>query len=414
MMKRLTALQSLPLATPAGKILCRAGWDADTQTYLHLPFDYTPNIPEHPTTDQVQFALVQLMGPFRAYNWATHDDAAAAVCSVLTAVARPVLDLCPAVLFDASSQGSGKTKAATALGSLMTGRREGVLPFSGLDDDELRKQIISGVLTAQPFHCLDNVVGYFKSPTLAAVLTAGRLQGRVLGASRTVDASIRALFTLTSNNASLDADLLRRTMRVRIDSGVDPTRRRFDFCPVSEALRDRLKIAEAACVIWRACLNAGAPRIADDDAGGFESWSNLCRQPVLWLAREGLAEGLGWQLGDPAASMLADASGSDPELEAHADLLRALNALAPDGTVFSSQELLTWWKAGEHADEGPFASLREAVTECLNLRAGVLPTGRSIGRMLHFRRDRVVRNLQLLAKGDRSTNAQLWRVVHVG
>lgn len=215
---------------------------------------------------------------------------------------------------------------------------------------------------------------------------------------------------MTSNNCSLDADLMRRTMRVRIDSGADPTLRRFDFCPVSEALRDRLKIAESACVIWRAYLAAEAPRIANDDAGGFTNWSNLCRQPVLWLAREGLADGLG----DPAASMLADAAGSDPELEAHADLLRALNALAPDGAVFSSKELLTWWKAGEHADDGPFASLREAVSECLNLRAGQVPTGRSLGRMLHFRRDRVVHKLQLLAKGDRSTNAQLWRVVHVG
>lgn len=408
-MKRLTAVHSLPFATPAGRLVDRAGWNSETGIYLHLPFDYSPTIQEHPTPDQVRSAVARLVGPFRAYRWANPDDAAAAVCSVLTAVARPVLDLCPAVLFDASSQGSGKTKAATALGSLMTGRREGVLPFSGLDDDELRKQIISGVLTGQPFYCIDNAIGTVRSPTLAAVLTAGRLQGRVLGASRTVDASIRALFTLTSNNASLDADLMRRTMRVRIDSGADPTLRRFDFCPVSEALRDRLKIAEAACVIWRAYFAAGAPRIANDDAGGFTNWSNLCRQPVLWLTREGLADGLG----DPAASMLADAAGSDPELEAHADLLRALNALAPDGTVFSSKELLTWWKAGEHADDGPFASLREAVSECMNHRAGQVPTGRSLGRMLHFRRDRVVHKLQLLAKDDRSANAQLWRVVQV-
>ena len=73
-------------------------------------------------------------------------------------------------------------------------------------------------------------------------------------------------------------------------------------------------------------FSAGAPDIVKGDAGGFADWNRLCRQPVLWLAQEGLTDCLPWgDIGDPAVSMLADASVNDPELEATADLMRALS-----------------------------------------------------------------------------------------
>jgi hypothetical protein len=313
-------------------------------------------------------------------------------------------------LIDASTQGSGKTKAATALGALMTGERPGVTPFSGLDDDELRKRIISGVLTSQQFHCVDNIVGRFESPALAGVLTSGRLADRVLGSSRTVTAAIRALFTATSNNAHLGPDLLRRTVRVRIDSGVNPTARRFDFDPVDLALRDRMRIAQAVCTVLAAYFAAGAPRIADDDAGGFTDWVRLCRQPLLWVAREVLSDHLPWELGDPAASMLVSPDLFDSEVDAHGDLLLALHGLS-EGTGFTSRDVLNWWKAGVNNDEGPFAALSEALAEFYTGRTE--PTAKSLGRVLMHRRDRAVRGLRLRTREDSSSNARVWRVVPV-
>lgn len=407
----LAAVHSLPFCTSNGRVVQRAGHDKETGIYAHLPFDRTFTIPAKPTADQLRSALVTLMTPLRAYRWTSPDDAAAAVCAVLTAVARPMLDIAPAVLVDAAAQGSGKTKLATALGSLLTGRREGVLPFAGIDDDELRKQLIAGVLSGQSFVCIDNVTGFFRSAALAAVLTSGRLQGRVLGASRIVDAAIRPLIVVSGNNCALDADLSRRMMRVRIDAGADPTLRQFVFDPVNEALAHRLRIAEAACLIWRGYFAAGAPRIAGDDAGGFVEWSKLCRQPVLWLEREGLTDQLGWQLGDPAAAMLADPSSSDPEIEAHGELLHMLSALT-DGDDFTSADLLKWFRIGEHdEDDGAAARLRSVVCELLNLRPGGEPSVRSLGRMLTNRRDRHVNGLRLMARGDKSANAKRWRVV---
>lgn len=410
-LRPLRAVVCLPFATASGRVVCRPGYDEETGLLLHLPRDYTLQVPEKPTPDQVEAAVVQLMRPWRAYTWASPDDAAAAVAAVFLAVCRPVLDIAPAVLVDAAAQASGKTKAAQAIGALLSGRREAVLPFSGVNEEELGKQLIAGVRRGQVFYLWDNMTGHVKSPTLAAVLTSGRLSGRVLGESRDVDAEFAALFTMTGNNASVDADLTRRSLRLRIDSGANPAQRRFDFDPVAVALAERLKIAEAACTIWRAYFAAGAPRIASDDLGGFSAFNTLCRQCVLWLASEGMAEGLGWQLGDPGASMLADASGSDPEIEAHGDLLLGLNACA-DGAAFDARTVGQWFKAGEHDDDaGAFALVRSAVHELLNLRGGQEPSPRSLGRMLMNRRDRVVGGLQLRQRPDRHAGSSLWRVV---
>lgn len=140
--KRLIALHTLPYVTPRGRLVKRGGWDSESCIYLNLAHAEAPRVPQSPTFDDVRAALVTMARPFRAYTWATPDDAAAMLSGVMTAVLRPILELAPMYLIDASTQGSGKTKAALALGALTTGRRVGVTPFSGLDDDELRKRVI--------------------------------------------------------------------------------------------------------------------------------------------------------------------------------------------------------------------------------------------------------------------------------
>lgn len=412
-LNRISAVHSMPFCTPSGRLISKVGWDEETQIYLNLPFDYAPFIPENPTASEVRKALVVMMSPWKSYSFSTPDDAAAMVSAVLTAVCRVALTICPAVGMDASTQGSGKTLAATALGSLMTGRVEGVTPFGGFNDEELVKQFISGVLISRQFYCLDNLIGYVKSPALAGILTSGRLRGRVLGASREIDAPIRALITMTFNNGSLSADMLRRVMKVRINSGSNPALRRFSFTPPDVAIRDRLKIAEAACVIWRAYFAAGAPQIASDDAGGYGDWVKLCRQPVLWLVREGLTDQLGWPLGDPAASsMTTPAEDSDPEIESHEDMLRALFALS-DGSAFSSRDALAWMKAGATcAFDAVHSQLHEALTEILAPGRSEL-TAKQLGKAFSFRRDRVVAGF-VLRKGLKGRDGTSWTVQLVG
>lgn len=403
-MKYLAGITDLPYVTPTGRVITRAGWDEETCLYLHLvPYEWQGVVPERLTPQTV----AQMLSPWAAYHFAGPDDAAGMVSAVLAAVCRQVLDLCPAVLFDAATQGSGKTKAACALGALIEGRRPSVTPYAGSStDDEMRKRLVAGAIDGVRFQCLDNITGHFKSSVLASVLTTGRLSDRVLGQSRTVDVGVRSLLTLTGNNASLDADMQRRMVHVRIDGGTDPTHKAFEFDPISEALRQRRVIAVAACTVLRAYFAAGAPDIVAGDAGGFSAWNRLCRQPVLWLQREGLADGLPWGLGDPAASMLADVSQSDPEIEALADMLRGLNALT-DGEPFSSADAAAWFEIGEHHKDEASGQFRAAVKDLTGARES---GSRHMGQTLKNRRDRRAGGLKLLA-GGRDYRGSWWRVV---
>lgn len=407
MTRYLAGIVDLPYVTSAGRFVARAGYDTETSLYLNAPMDWQSQTPSI-DPESVRSSLRVLAEPFRAYRFADRDSAAGMVSGVLAAVSRPVLDLCPAYLFDAAVQGSGKTKAATALGALIEGQRVGVTPFSGAStDDELRKRMVAGAIGGIRSQTIDNITGHFRSSALAAVLTNGKLSDRILGQSRMIEAKVRSLITLTANNASMDADLLRRTVQVRIDSGSDPTHRVFAFDPVAVALAQRRRIADAVCTVQLAYFAAGAPDIAGGDAGGFSDWNRLCRQVVLWIVQEGYADALPWpNLGDPAGSMLADPANSDPEIEATGDLLAALWALS-EGRDFSSAEVLGWHNDGRDLGGVP-GDLRSAIVECVGKQDINV---RGIGRVLLYRRDRVVSGLKLLARGGGRLKS--WRVVLV-
>ena len=407
-MKYLKTITTLPYATPSGRIVTRPGWDSETCIFLHLPMDFSPRVPAKPTPEHVTHALSRMVRPWRSYRFATADDAASMLTAVLMALSRPALRLCPAFLADASQQGSGKTKAATSLGSLMTGEYPGVTAYSRQNsDEELKKSLLASAIEKNPFLCLDNITGTYSSPVMAAVLTGGKLTDRVLGQSRTVTAQVTALISLTGNNAQLDADLQRRTVTARIDAGDAPTQRVFTHCPVAEAAADRHAIAEAACVLWAAYFAAGSPQIVPGDAGGFAEWDRLCRQPVLWAMREGLTSALPWpELGDPAASMMKEAT--DPEMEALGDVLHNLHALSgsSDGHTFTSADVAEWIAAGEHDKSGPCGELRSAIVDLVGKPD---LSARSLGRVLKNRRDRAVRGFKL--QGRQQGNVMAWRVL---
>lgn len=404
----LAGIVDLPQVTTSGRLVTRPGYDPETKLYLHMPMDWSVNVPEHATETEIRAALKVIAEPYSGYKFTDANSAAGMLSGILAAISRPVLDLCPAYLFDAAAQGSGKTLAATSLGAIIEGERVGVTPFSGSGtDDELRKRFVSCAIAGSRFVCIDNITGHFSSSVLAAVLTSGKLSDRILGQSRMVDVRIRSLVTLSSNNSSCSADLMRRTVHCRIHSGSNPTHRAFAFNPVTVALARRRQIAEAVCLLQRAYFAAGAPDIIAGDAGGFSDWNRLCRQPILWLAQQEYSDALPWSIegGDPAGSMLSDPSLSDPEIEATGDLLSALWTLS-DGKDFTSADVLTWQGLGRDDSDGALCELRSAITECVGKHD---ITARGIGRVLAYRRERVVCGLKLLVRA--SGRLKSWRVV---
>lgn len=410
--KELKAHVSLPHACVGGRLVQVPGHDLQTGVYADFAPDALEPVPESPTRADVVEALRTLFKPWSLFRFATPHDRASMLSAIFTAVNRCSLDIAPGYLADAPSQGSGKTKAMSALGALIRGSRAPVTPWvsgSG-SESELAKKLVSLLVAGVDYVSFDNVVGQMSSSVLSALLTDGALSERLLGGNTWYAGVARMFICASSNNASLDRDLSRRFIRVRIDPGVErPNGLSFPFDPVDVALSERMSIARCVLVVIRAFHCAGAPRSGAGDAG-FSQWNQLVRQCVLWVGNDGLSEeaGIG-TLGDPAHSIVEQAGVDDPDTTAlHMLLLGASRAF--DGGSFSAGALVRIYNAAEHLTDpdDDRVLVREGLQAMLAGKRDVSST--SLGRVLSFRRDRPVRGLVLKHAGTDRNGSVAWAV----
>ena len=199
-----------------------------------------PAIPDRPTKEDAQVALAVLLRPFKGYleridcteNQRLHSAFAAAA---LTAVLRPSLPTAPAIVLDANVPGAGKGKAARALAVIATGTYPAVIS-EGHSDEETEKRIAAVILSGVPAFVLDNLQRTLAASTIESGLTEGVATIRQFGKLSDLTVPCSALVTITANNAALRADMLRRSLPVRIVVDDDePERRSFKFDPYTEA-----------------------------------------------------------------------------------------------------------------------------------------------------------------------------------
>ena len=115
------------------------------------------------------------------------------------------------------------------------------------------------------------------------MLTSKIVSIRILGASQMPEAPTSAFLTATGNNIVVKGDLVRRTVRCRIDPNLErPEERVFDFDPVKEAKARRGELVAAALTIMRAHYVAGQPG-KPAQLGSFEEWSDRVRGALLWV-----------------------------------------------------------------------------------------------------------------------------------
>jgi hypothetical protein len=396
----LKAITLLPFATPSGRVVSALGYDKETQIYADFDFEAFPPIPENPTLDEIKAAVAIVWKPWAGYKFASEDDRAAMFAAIITTIVRPSLGICPGFFFDAPVQGSGKTKCAGALGALVKGRRAGVVPFAAGEglQDELRKKLVAMAADGETFMLLDNVTGVFRSTALAAVITEGVLNERLLGGNRWFKGDIRMLITATGNNASLDHDLGRRLVKIRIDpKTATPQARSFDFDPVDLALTMRLAIASSVLTLVNAYWSAGAPKLAKGNCG-FAEWNDLVRNLVVWISQCGFADDSIGALGDPAKSIIEDATTSDPEHEAHVMMLDALKAAFGDQMFVAKDAFALYERGGDFRDAIAAVMPRRNDLTCV-----------SLGRVFLNRRDRIAGGLVLHRVGADKYGA-IWSV----
>jgi len=224
--------------------------------------------------DALVFLLEDVLGdfPFARQSDRTHALGALLLPLVRHLIAGPT----PLHLLEAPTEGTGKSLLADAISIVATGRRSRPTPLS-TREEELRKKLTAVLITAPSIILFDNVNHTIDSASLAAVVAAEQWNDRLLGKSKQLSLPNKAMWIVTANNPTTSREIARRTVRVRLDAGVEQPwlREKFRHPDLIGWLKKQR--AEALCALLtliRGWIGSGSPT-GDVRLGTFECWSEL-------------------------------------------------------------------------------------------------------------------------------------------
>lgn len=383
-----------PVLRGDGTVLNRDGYDPRTGLLAELPKGL--RVPARPTRGDAVLALSDLTELVADFPFASDVALAAWLAALLTPLARPAIDgPVPMLLLDANMPGAGKSLLADLIGAVVLGQR---LPRRSAPDSEAewRKAMLAIAIAADPIVLVDNVTHTLRSAALDAVLTGTAYRDRVLGRSEELSLDMRTMFIATSNNATVSADLVRRSLHCRLLSPLENPAGRSGFTRVlpDDAVSERERYLSSALTVLLAYAAAGRPRLATRPLGSFDSWGRVVRDALVWAGKP-----------DPAVSQDELREVAEPTRSELGAVLSAWHLLLGDRPV-TSDEVLTDGGASTDGHNG-VAVLHTALSNWLD---GPV-TARRLGSSLRSSRDKVVGGLRLTISGkDRKGNTR-WRVI---
>jgi len=334
----LNGLTRQPYLRADGTLMTSAGYDSLTGFFG--VFDTREfSLPDSPTRAEAESALEVLADLLIEFKFRDDSARAAALSAMLTAAVRPSLEHAPMFHVAAHMVGSGKSYLCELITAFATPQRGTPTTFPA-DDEECRKLLLAELLRAPAVIEFDNLTSDLVAhKSLRTALTSEQMTGRILGVSKTATVNTRVLFLSSGNNVGPVQDMARRCITIHLDPGCEVPASRTFTRPilVDDVLRERGRYVSAALTIVRAWIVAGRPKTECKALAGFGDWSDLCRQPLLWL---GLAD---------ATASVFEAITEDPDRETLGRLLTAWqsvfgnkptmvrDALTESAAVFTSE-----------------------------------------------------------------------------
>jgi hypothetical protein len=299
----LNGIARQPYLRTDGSLVTQAGYDSETGMFGVFNAQEF-NIPSAPTREQAKQAVQSLSELLGEFSFKSRNDLAAALSAILTATIRASLPQAPLFHCKAHSISSGKSYLCELFTAFATPQRGTPHSFPA-DDEECRKMLLAELLTAPAVIEFDNLTSdLIPHKSLCTVLTSEFISGRILGQSKTAEVGTRVLLLSSGNNVDPVRDMTRRTITISLDPACEiPAAREFNKQPVLEVRHNRGHFVSLVLTIIRAWLCAGQPKTECKNIATYSDWSNLCRQPLLWLG-----------LPDPATCMF-ECMLDDPDRE---------------------------------------------------------------------------------------------------
>lgn len=371
-----------------GELVTAPGYDESSGRFA--AFDANEFVMPAPTEDAARTALAELVGLLDEFRFASEEDRSAALCAMLTAAVRPSLPVAPAFNITASTPGSGKSYLAST-----------IMPFAGpgpafktsypVTAEEATKSMLSIFLAAPAGVLFDDMqTQWVAHGAINRALTSDTITDRVLGVSRTVTVGTRSFIMGTGNNIAPVRDMTRRVLTIRLHhKSAIPALERYVGRPAEAVRGDRGKYVVAALTIIAAWKAAGSPMTDAPSIASYGTWSDHCRQPLLWLG-----------LPDPATSLI-DQLKHDPDQDDLERFLKAWHAAIGDMPV-TLRRLID--------ESGTDENLSEAILDLPVMDRDVVNRNR-LGWYLKRNANRVVDRFELQQVANSTRNA--WRVIAI-
>jgi hypothetical protein len=388
----LNGLARQPYLRSDGSLVMAPGYDP--MTGMFGVFDSRSfSVLSHPTRVDAEEALAHLSGLLIEFNFARENDRAAALTAILTATLRPSLPTAPMFHVRAHMVGSGKSYLCELISAFSTPQRGTPMAFPS-EEEECRKLLLAELLRAPAVIQFDNLTSDLVAhKSLCTALSSEYMSGRILGVSKTASVSTRTLFLSSGNNVGPVQDMVRRCITINLSPQCEVPAARTFARPdlVREVIRERGRYVSAALTLVRAWIVAGRPEMSCRALAGFGDWSDLCRQPLLWLGGA-----------DPTESVFV-AMAEDPDRDL---LLRLLDAwiLVFGKTAAMVRDAMRRTMAPDHPDH---AELRDVLLEIAGERGEINP--RKLGWWIRRHSGRIVEEKRIV-RADGNKSAERWRV----
>ena len=276
-----TGVVSCPILRPDGTIAAKRGYDPETGVWL----DIEGQFPDLMDPREAAGVLAEVVCDF---PFANEKHLTAWIAHPVTLVARYAFGgRVPLFFVDGNRSGAGKGMLLDADTMIYEGRPATRYSYPK-DQEELRKVITTIIMSGVAYHIIDNIKGKFGGGVIEKALTDARWSDRLLGVNRDIDLPINHITLATGNNCQLTPDMVRRTLYCRLESPLEDPSQRNDFKHklLLDYIRDnRRRLIMAALSIPAQYVKAGQPDQGLPAWGGFQEWSDLIRNALVWAGQ---------------------------------------------------------------------------------------------------------------------------------
>ncbi|CAN1572662.1 hypothetical protein MCEMAEM4_03392 [Burkholderiaceae bacterium] len=366
------------------------GYDQESKIFgAFRADDYV--IAQEPTIEHAKKALDELMTLMSEFKFQSLQDRDAALAGIFTAVLRSSLPTAPMFHVRAPQVASGKSYLCNLLAAFAGPGTPAVSAFPETQE-ECQKYLLSALLDAPAVVIFDNLTqDLFPYTSLCSALTEESIRGRILGLSKTAWVSTKTLFLSSGNNVGPVKDMTRRTIVISLDPQTElASERDFKFDPLSMVRSQRTHYVSLVLRIVNAWIAAGQPMVNCRKLASYERWSQMVRQPLMWLG-----------VSDPSAG-LYKAQANDPEKQILLRLLLAWKQCFGSIPTMVREAVTYTHSASAHS-----AELKEVLEEVAYKKGDI--DRRVLGHFIARSEGRVVSGMKFERSFNKS-NAERWSV----